>query len=146
VKFYIVIDKAQVFWAVNKVLEQELGMKTLPPVLLNLVWQTVLNSPAYAVNGVNVIYLHSKIPEELLPVILAHEELHLLSYELIKEFTEKRKAMEKAHFIDHPKINRWLCEVFDVRFEDLISYLASFVADSFTLFNPIKLLRRWKMK
>jgi hypothetical protein len=146
VKFYIVVDKAQVFWAVNKALEQELRMKTIPPAFINLVWQTVRISPAYAVQGVNVIYLHSKIPEDLLPIILAHEELHLLSYELIKEFTERRKAMEKSHFIDHPKINKWLCETFDVKFEDLISYLAKFVADNSPLFNPLKLLRRWKMK
>jgi hypothetical protein len=145
VKFYIVIDRAQAFWAVNKGLEQELKMK-VPPVVLNLLWKAILNSPAYAIQGINVIYLQSKIPEELLPVILAHEELHLLSYEFIKEFTERKKAMEKSHFIDHPKINQWLCETFDVKFEDLISYLASYIVDNFILFNPLKLLRRWKMK
>lgn len=143
----IVIDRAQALWAAQKAIVNEFPEKSKgrkpPASILHAVWQGILNSPAYGIQGMNVIYLQSSIPEDYLPMILDHEELHLLYYKIIKEDTgDSWKASKATKHIDDPFLNKWLCDLFEISYPDLLSYLRSYIFQNLPFVRTILALKR----
>lgn len=147
-KIRIVIDRAQALWTVQQAVLKEFpklcrGRKP-PASIIHTMWQSVVNSSAYGIQGMNVIYMQSKIPEELIPMILNHEELHLLYYELAKEMTDDNwKAAQAAKHIDNPKLNKWLCDLFNLDHKLFLSYLKDYIINNLPIIRSIIGLKKW---
>lgn len=146
----IVVDRGQAIWAAQKAIAEEFPRrskgKKAPAALFHAIWQSILNSPAYGIHGIDVIYLQSDIPEDFLPMILNHEELHLLVYHIIKEdYGDNWRAAKISRVIDKPRLNEWLCEVFEIDYQQLIRYLRIYVLKNLPLVRTlVKLGRRLK--
>ncbi|NIO37694.1 hypothetical protein GTO27_08320, partial [Candidatus Bathyarchaeota archaeon] len=122
--------------------------KRPPASLVHAIWQSIINSPAYGILGINVIYLQSDIPEAYLPMILNHEELHLLVYrEMKKAGLDSKRAGKASNFIDRSQLNKWLCEIFELDYGPLMRYLQGYIFRNLPLVRTaIKLggrIRSW---
>lgn len=129
---HIIIDRGQALWAAQKLFERyfhkELKGKTSPASVIHTVLNGVKNSPAYAIQGLNVIYLQKQIPPEFLPMILNHEELHLLTFDIfLEEGASPKTAMKLSGYIDKAQLNAWLCDAFNIDMDILMKYLQSYI-------------------
>lgn len=138
----IIFDRAQMAWAVQR----ELKLEKKDSVLLRTAVQMyVRRSPAAALTDMELIYFQGEMPESLVPLILNHEELHILTHRIMKKDLGKRKADRGTKFIDNPLFTRLLCEVFEISPTDLIDYLRGYVLDRMPIIGTLrKLVRRIK--
>jgi len=135
----IIFDRAQMLWAVQRELREANYDNALTRTAITMIMK---NSPAAALTEIGVIYFHGDIPDYLFPLILNHEELHILTHRILKEDFDRIKADLGTKFIDNPKFTWQLCEVFGISFKDLINYLHDYILDRMLLIGSLRRLIR----
>lgn len=143
-RFRVIIDRREALWTLQQAFRNVGDNKNIkvPASLIQIVLKSILNSPAYSFLTTNIIYLQSEIPEDYLYLILAHEELHLLSYDIIKEEEGHKRASRFSKFIDNPLLTKWLCSTFEIDFRDFVIYLYSYLGKNLPIISGILKLKR----
>lgn len=142
-EYHLIVDRAQAIWAIQKMSQiameelRQLG-KDIPKnakvsaTVTNAMLNSILNSPAYAIQGLDVIYLQSDIPQDLLPYIIDHEELHLLVYKILmeKEKSHVIAGLGSGALVDSQPCRRTLAEVFNIPYPRIEQYMREWIAST----------------
>jgi len=154
--YYLSIDKREALWTLQKLTELEIKnssflgndselQKIQMKSLYNLLLESILNSPASAFLGLNVIYLKGFWSEVYLPYILNHEELHILVFRIMQEdtYSDFNARIFSKELIDSEACRIALAEVFNLNYSELREALKNWVVSNLP---GIRLLYNLKRK
>jgi len=169
--YYLSINRAEILWAFEKLMREkteyvlemtkdaqelrksvrlfdqdldEKSLKETKTVALQIMLQTVAASPALAIDPFNIIYLQKDMPEELIPLILNHEELHLLTNRILREdgLSPGKAKIIGDILIDSEECRHALTEVFNIDYKVFKNYLDSWT--KIILFPHLRILNALK--
>jgi len=101
--------------------------------ITQLVLKNISETPAVAIPRRDVIYLHGKIPEDYIEMVITHETLHIVVQKLCGYVPDKPEPF-KAHtdaVVDSPVFNMLLCLTFGMKPLKFIKWLHLATTPSF---------------
>lgn len=101
---------------------------------VEMVTKRMLQTPALAVPYKDIVYLHGKIPEDYLEMVLTHEILHITVQKLCG-YSHENPDTKKKHWdsvVDHPIFNMLLCLSFNVKPLKFVKWLHLASTNSWT--------------
>lgn len=133
-EYHLIVDKAQALWAIKRQAEKHVRFMVdkglisdkyadlkVPATLINSLLETILNSPAYAIQGQDVIYFRGRWPEDYVPMVLNHEELHLLVHRIsIEDGVDPIMAgLISQVVVDSQQCRAAISEAFGLNYDDV---------------------------
>ena len=88
-----------------------------------------VNTPAVAMPRRNLIYLHGKIPENFIEMVITHETLHIVIQRTCGYAKFRRPSYDK--WIDNPAFNNILCYQFNMKPSKFHSWLFTKLGQTF---------------
>lgn len=152
-KYHLIVDKAQALWAIQQQVQKQIKQMVeqglisekytdikVPATLINSLLETVMNSPAYAIQGQDVIYFRGKWPEEYVPMVLNHEELHLLVHRIQLEdgVDPIMASLNSQVVVDSEPCREAISDIFGLNYDDVKEWGREWLFDTLP---PVRLVK-----